>query len=226
MLKSKINKKEQRLLKKNGFLHIRKFFPQNFLKKIFDKIKNNQKIFNSIRVMNPHRNMSVVKKLFKNNEIVNVVKFLLKTRKIHGLQSELFINPPYKSKGHPPHQDDFFLKTGVGNSLNFWIPLVNVNKKNGALVFYKNSHMRGINEKLNSDLLNQKKSRSNVLKKYTTETISCKLGDVIIISNSIFHKSHNNLSKEKRVVIAYGYIKQGSSFVRGKTAKRIPIKVG
>ena len=113
------------------------------------------------------------------------------------MQSELFINPPHKSKRHPPHQDDFFLKTGKGNSLNFWIPLVNTNKKNGALIFYENSHKERIKKKLNNILLNSKSANQTLLKKYKSKTINCRLGDVIIISNSIFHKSNNNMSKKR-----------------------------
>ena len=33
------------------------------------------------------------------------------------------------------------------------------------------------------------------------------------------------MSKKKRPAIAYGYMKKGSNYVRGKTAKRTPIKL-
>ena len=225
MQKYNIDLKEINIFKKKGYLHIKNFFSEIYLNKISNEIKKNKKIYKSVRIINAHRTVSIVKKLFKNKQIIFTVKKLLKTSAVTGLQSELFINPPYKSKGHPPHQDDFFLKTGKGNSLNFWIPLVNTNKKNGALIFYENSHKEGIKKKLNNILLNSKSANQALLKKYKSKTINCRLGDVIIISNSIFHKSNNNMSKKKRPAIAYGYMKKGSNYVRGKTAKRIPIKV-
>lgn len=226
MLYKNIDNQEINLFKKKGYLHLKNFFSKKFVKKILEELKKNNKHFDkSIRLLNAHRSIPIIKKLFKNKEIVHLVKKLLNVNEIMGLQSELFINPPHKSKGHPPHQDDFFLKTGKGNSLNFWIPLVDTNKKNGALVFYENSHRGGIKKKINNILLNKKSKNLLYLKEYKSKTLNCKLGDVVIIGNSIFHKSHNNISKKIRPVIAYGYMKKGSNYVRGHTAKRIPIKI-
>ena len=106
------------------------------------RLKNHLKIVNFAkkikkhnRVLNAHNEISGIYKLYRNKKLVNFAEYLLEN-KINGLRSELFINPP-GSKGHPPHQDDFFGNRNR-NSLNVWIPLeVKTNKLNGTLNFYK-----------------------------------------------------------------------------------------
>lgn len=209
---------------KDGFVKIKNFFYKKDLKYVLDNIKKSKKIKNEIRLINPHRQIKIIEKLYKNPELKKIVENFLDAKKIFGLQSELFINPPLKSKGHPPHQDDFFLKTGKNNSLNVWIPLINVKKKNGALSFFINSNKDKIKSRINERSLISDKEL-NYFSKYKSKTIECEIGDIIIISNNIFHKSLDNISNKKRFVVAFGYIRSGVKFHRGKTAKRRLTKI-
>ena len=207
---------------KNGYLHFKSFFNQYEIKTNHKKIIKFCNNTNEARILNPHRKIKKIMKLYKNKKLVKFVENLL-GNKIKGLQSELFLNPP-GSKGHPPHQDDFFIKSGVKNSLNTWIPLVNTNVKNGTLKFYEKSNTKSINTKLNNIFLNKFK-KYNLEDKFKKKIINCEAGDVIFISNNIFHSSYNNNSKRNRYVVAFGYIKQGCKFNKGKSAKRKLTKV-
>ena len=211
---------------RDGYLHVKNFFDDEKLIKILNTLQiKNKKFFKKKKILiNSHRKMNTLLQLYKNKKIIKYVSNFLKNKNIYGLQSEFFINPPKKTKGHPPHQDDFFLQTGKNNSINVWIPFVNTNKKNGALMFFLNSHKKKINKEINNLSLNKSKSL-NFFKKYKTRTIKCKIGDVVFIGNSIFHKSHDNLSNKNRYVAAFGYIKKGVPFIKGKTAKRRLIKL-
>ena len=215
---SKLYKNQKIKFGLQGFLHFKSFFNNEEIKKNHLKIVNfAKKIKKHNRVLNAHNEISGIYKLYRNKKLVNFAEYLLEN-KINGLQSELFINPP-GSKGHPPHQDDFFLGTGIGNSLNVWIPLVNTNKLNGTLNFYKKKEKIKIDKTLNIKSLNGKKINLTKYLKYK-KTINCKVGDAVFISNSIFHGSHDNKSKNKRFVVAFGFIKKGKKFHKGKTAKR------
>ena len=211
---------------RDGYLHFKNFFNEELILKILLKLKKeNEDIFeNESRVINAHRKMKAILNLYKNKKIQKYASLFLNNKKIFGLQSELFINPPMKTKGHPPHQDDFFLKTGKGKSINVWIPFVNTTKKNGALMFYLKSHKGKIDENLNNLSLNQSK-KINFFKKFKTKIVNCNIGDVIFIGNSIFHKSHDNQSNNFRYATAFGYIVQGAPFIKGKTARRRLIKL-
>ena len=217
-----IYKKFEKLYQRDGFLHIKKFFKKNEILNLLDKIKGENKdlIKKKIKVINPHLKIKEIRQLYKDKKLVDIAKHLLIAEKINGLQSEFFINHPKKSKGHPPHQDDYFLKTGRNNSINIWIPLVNVEKKNGALVFFKKSSNGKIYEKINHESLNDTSKKNKFFSRFKKKIITCKVGDIIVISNFIFHKSYDNKSQSKRFAIAFGYIRQGAPFEIGRTAKR------
>jgi len=200
----------------DGFIHFKSFFLKKEIKEQYAKLMKISNKSNLNRMINPHRELKEILNLYKNKKIVKFVEYLLK-KEISGLQSEFFINPK-GTIGHPPHQDDYFLKTGRNNSLNAWIPLVRTSNKNGTLKIYLKSHLGGLKTKLNNESLNNKKI--NLLKKYKTKIISCNVGDIVFISNQIFHGSGNNHLNKNRFVVAFGYIKKGSKFSRGKTAKR------
>ena len=219
----KIQKKKFLL---DGYLHVKNFFNEKKLNKVLTTLKNKNKKFfqEETRLVNAHRKMDNLLPLFKNKKIKQYVTLFLGNNNIYGLQSEFFVNPPKKTKGHPPHQDDFFLKTGVNKSINVWIPFVKTYKKNGALMFYLDSHKKSINNKINELSLNKSKNLK-FFNKFKKKTINCNIGDVIFIGNSIFHKSHDNLSNANRYVAAFGYIVKGAPFVKGRTAKRRLLKL-
>jgi ectoine hydroxylase-related dioxygenase (phytanoyl-CoA dioxygenase family) len=204
---------------KDGFYHYKSFFNESEIKNNHAKILEISKKKNETRIINPHRTIKKILKLYLNKKLVKFVKFLL-GYEIKGLQSELFLNPP-GSIGHPPHQDDFFINSGETNSLNSWIPMVNTSHRNGTLCFFKGSNSK-IDSKLNNFFLNHNKTKNLKFKK---KTINCKVGDVIFIANNIFHYSSNNLSKKNRYVVAFGYIKEGCRFTKGKSANRKLTKV-
>ena len=209
--------------KKNGFAHLKNVLDKSNLLKILHEtiaIKNKKKVSNT-KLLHIHKYSPLVKELFRNKFLKNLLIYILNYQDIMGLQSEIFYNPQ-NTKGYGYHQDDFFLKTGRNNSANLWIPLVNTDKKNGTLYFLNNSHMMGIDKKMNLMNLSSNKDNINLTKNYKKIRCDCKIGDAILISNYVFHKSGANLSKKSRNVLALGYIKPNSKYNAGSTAKRKP----
>ena len=220
---SRFNKKKKIFFYKNGYVKINNIFDINYIKSL-KKETAKFKRKDHTQLIQIHLYSKIVKKLFQNNKLKEILKSLLGYKFILGLQSERFFNPP-GTKGLAPHQDDFFIKSGKYNSANLWIPLQNVKKNNGSLYFFEKSNKEGIDKKYNLTSLNNNNIKTEKYKKYKKKTVSCRLGSAILISNRVFHGSYKNTSNLNREVLVLGYIKKGSKFNTGKTAKRKPFKI-
>jgi len=209
---------------KQGFVHLKNIFSKSEiinLRKSFIKYKKNQNK-NLIKVLHIEKKIKNVKKIMSHSYLLYLLKFILKMENIVCLQTEAFFNPP-KTKGYGLHQDDYFLATGKNNSANLWIPLVKTNRNNGSLKFLKNSNKLKILKKKNRE--NLESTNENKYKKSQIINVNCNIGDAILISNTVFHGSGRNNSKTNRYVLAVGYMREGSKFRKGFTAKRKPFKI-
>ena len=211
---------------KNGFVHLKNLLNKDNLTKIKKEslIIKKKKNIKGTKFLHIHKFSPLVKNLFKNIFLKNLLTYILNYKSINGLQSEIFFNPK-GTVGYGYHQDDFFLGTGRNNSANLWIPLIKTNKKNGTLYFLNNSHVGKIDKKMNIINLSSNKDDNRFTANYKMTRCDCNLGDAILISNYVFHKSGKNLSNNSRNVLALGYIKQNSKYNAGKTAKRKPFVI-
>lgn len=208
---------------RDGYVKIERLFNTKYLKMLKRNTTNLRNKYKTQEIQ-IHKNNRRVEELFKNNVLKNQISFILNFKSIYGLQSERFFNPP-KTNGFPPHQDDFFIRSGRYNSANLWIPFQNVRKKNGSLFFFTKSNKERINSKLNLKSLNDKNFKLYKFKRYKKKSINCNIGDAILISNRVIHGSGGNKSNSRREVLVLGYIKKGSKFNSGKTARRKPFKI-
>ena len=74
------------------------------------------------------------------------------------------------------------------------------NKKNGTLYFLNNSHVGKIDKKMNIINLSSNKDDNRFTANYKMTRCDCNLGDAILISNYVFHKSGKNLSNNSTKV--------------------------
>jgi ectoine hydroxylase-related dioxygenase (phytanoyl-CoA dioxygenase family) len=108
----------------------------------------------------------------------------------------LFFNHPELAKEEvyyktPNHQDWSSMEASL-NSLVVWVPLVDVNKKNGSIIIYPGSHKNGV--------LPFKANGGFAQVEYEGESIQPELeiGDIVIFSTMLVHKSGNILDDSIR----------------------------
>ncbi len=107
------------------------------------------------------------------------------------------IKPAGKNTELNPHQDSPVIDENLYNGLYVWIPLIDINEKNGPVYVLPNSHKWGNYQRS----LNVKwpfEKHINILKKQMIP-IHCNRGDVLIWDTALIHSSSPNLSGESRI---------------------------
>ena len=217
---------------KEGFVIVNNVFPKKNIKlvkkKLFNFLKrkkaslgkrkihfaNNSKLINSVH----HLNWSYVKKVRKNEKIVNLVKVLL-NEKIKNFGAEVFAKPAKVGMQVPIHQDNFYWNLDNAKGLTVWIALDKCRKKNGAIFYYKNSQKLGLLAHRSSytpgssQILKDKK----ILKKFKKVTPKLDPGDILIHDCLIIHGSNKNTSNKDRTGLTMRYIAKSSKI--NKAAK-------
>ena len=105
------------------------------------------------------------------------------------------------------HQDIVYL-LGSMNALTFWIPLTSVNKENGSVEIVPKSHTKGI---LPVDCLDQHKAdQGGVMSPQDLRLrdevqgdsiiIDANLGDLVVFSQKLLHRSTPNFNKKIRIL--------------------------
>ena len=131
-----------------------------------------------------------------------VTKEIINFAKITGIKKPYFKTAPVVRVDMPNdfkhsynmHQDYPFT-AGSKSSITIWIPLQDVTTKNGCLKIVKGSHKR---KKI------YKTYKDNIIKsryKFTFQDMPFKIGDVLIFSQCLVHKSGNNNSNSVRFSI-------------------------
>lgn len=105
----------------------------------------------------------------------------------------------------PPHQDWSFVDENEFCSATVWIPLMDVNKNNGALGVIKGSHLL-FNAPRNSP---SPQSRSLLADHLFTlfpfvEVIEMKAGEALVFNNKLIHASPPNTTKDARIGVGIG----------------------
>ncbi|KAI5959289.1 uncharacterized protein KGF55_005439 [Candida pseudojiufengensis] len=115
----------------------------------------------------------------------------------------------------PPHMDSTFLYTSPKQSaLGFWIALEDCNLKNGCLSYIPGSHLtqkvtkrfirsNGLNSGCKFEQLENEEEQP-IEEEY--KSFECKAGSLILIHNSVLHKSEKNKSIKSRFVYAFHLI--------------------
>ena len=158
----------------------------------YDQIRNMPELYNLIldtRFLNKISSVSGIKL-----PILTTSKVTIRLDMPDGLGSTLT----------KPHQD-YVAHQGSSNSVTIWIPLQNTFVKNGSLKVIPESHKKGFikdsinwkNLKVPPNMLSEKKAKSLGVFK----NVDAKLGEVLLFSTFLVHKSGLNLTNNIRYSI-------------------------
>ena len=193
----------------------------------------NKKDFSPL--MHPHRKKGgeIFFEIIKKQSIVNKLKDEI-GEKINLLQTQFFFMPP-KTPGFAAHQDDWYVRSSdYKGFISLWIPLVDVNQKNGCLVIYEQSHKDGIydvqvavKKKDNNQNVDQNGTRIHCIppKNFKRKNILMNKGDGLLIHSRVIHSSYKNNSTNFRYAILYTFIRKGLKFNKGNFSNRIAVPI-
>lgn len=128
----------------------------------------------------------------------------------------VFANFMVKRSGNnsslPPHQDWSFINEEEADSVTIWIPLIDVDEKNGAMqVCPKSNQLKNYkrprfqNSPFNSDL--------NYISENLMKSIPMKKGEALFINSRTIHSSPNNISNTDRIAISIVIIPKKSNII-------------
>lgn len=217
---------------KNGWIIIKNLFSKKeakiidtkvnlLLKKNFKKYNGrdinfigNKKNFSLINTFHKLHDFEFIKKLSKENKIKNIVRLLLKTKKIELRASELFAKPKNFGLKVPIHQDNYYWNVKGGNALTMWIALSQSSKKNGGIFYFNESHKRGIFPHKPSYAKGSSQTIKNLklLKKFKKTFPKLKVGDALIHSCLVAHGSHRNKSNYSRKGLTFQFKSKKSKY--------------
>ena len=211
-------------------LRICKFYnPKIFRNKIFPKKWTNQKFISKMTLLRKNKKTfsSIYKSIQISNELKkvpfennlqkiasNYLKVNEKNLSIRDIQLRMdFPNDSRNSYGW--HQDNAYDEFNLNskNGVILWIPLVDTNKDNGALVIKKGSQYSSFNcskriskgDDYNSEQILVK---PKYLKKYRDAHIDVRKNNCLATYSGIFHKSGVNLSSHIRFTLIVRYNNQ------------------
>jgi hypothetical protein len=101
-----------------------------------------------------------------------------------------------------PHQDWNIVDESMFRSFNVWIPLVDLNQENGAIMVMPGSHNWIDTYRHSSIPCAFSQVHSLLLEKM--QTLYLKAGEALIYDHALIHASHENRSGEVRVACASG----------------------
>lgn len=157
----------------------------------------------------------------KVEEIVKKLGFHLP----RALQSMVICKQPGIGGAVPSHQDGVFLYTNPQSAVGFWIALEDATIENGCLSYAPGSHsthpitkrfVRRFDKTTGEELggtefiyLNGHEETIARLppdEKLKWVTVECKAGDLVLIHNSVLHRSETNRSEKSRFAYAFHVI--------------------
>ncbi|KAI5969196.1 hypothetical protein CANMA_001749 [Candida margitis] len=159
--------------------------------------------------------------LFKEVTFDNKVKDIahdLKFTEPQVLQSMCIFKQPVDAKSTerdnavPPHNDATFLYTSPQTAVGFWIALEDCTEENGCLSYIPGTHKTypvskrfvrkdGLKSGCTFEQLQKDKPVEGEYK-----MVPCKAGSLILIHNSVLHKSEKNRSNKSRYAYAFHVI--------------------
>lgn len=119
------------------------------------------------------------------------------------LGGTFMVKAPGEAGSLQPHQDWSIVDEDEWRSFNVWVPLVDVNEKNGSIQVKVKSH------------LGEKTYRSiNIPPSWDTsekaweglKTLNLKAGEALVYDHRLIHASKENRTNEDRLVVVYGII--------------------
>jgi ectoine hydroxylase-related dioxygenase (phytanoyl-CoA dioxygenase family) len=116
-----------------------------------------------------------------------------------------FLNKqPGEQSEMPVHQDWTIVDEPFQDSITIWVPLQDVDEKNGAIQVIDGSHR--FSKLLRSPSLEDPFKLVNQALKKDLKMVKMKAGEALIFSHALLHASPPNLSQEPRIAVTYGLI--------------------
>lgn len=120
--------------------------------------------------------------------------------------------PHHEQSAFPWHQDSQYYGEATQHLhvVSVWIPLVDVDEENGCLHVIPGSHKWGL-LKSERDKIDHIRTLENVEERGTSISLPMKQGDVLFISNLLFHKSESNTTRSVRWSLDLRYVEPPDS---------------
>jgi len=127
------------------------------------------------------------------------------------LGGSFIVKPPGEESVLQPHQDWNIVDESVNRSYNVWVPLVDLNEKNGTILVMPGSHdwVRGYRHISIPCVYG--KVYGLVLQNMTP--LYLKAGEALIHDHALVHASEANRSDGLRIACAYGIISSGAKML-------------
>jgi ectoine hydroxylase-related dioxygenase (phytanoyl-CoA dioxygenase family) len=180
-------------------------------------------------VMNPHRADPVFLDALRHPAIVVILERLL-GGPVSGIQSQYFPCVP-GTPGFTAHQDNHYVEAARDAFASAWIALDDTSAENGALIAYPGSHrepllpVEDVPEATPhpTQAFNAIRQRVLVPQRYAPTTLCVPRGAVVFLHGHLLHASHENQATRPRRALLATYVRQGTPFRRGETARRTEI---
>ena len=180
--------------------------------------------------MQPHRERGVFLNAFRNPQMVAILEQLC-GGKVSGLQTVWYYGAP-NTPGFNAHQDNYFVEAPSDTFVSAWSPMQDTPPEMGGLVGYLGSHKFGtlpvqIVNRPGSDSQDPNATIEEVVIPEGYEGIDLVVpkGAVLFMHQNFIHSSNANTTDNCRRALLMTYIRQGSSFRPGNTAKREEVNV-
>lgn len=208
--------------KKEGYILIQKFFQEkqlarikNEIVKVFRTYSNSTKEFDEmlydlfkkdlngyIGCCHAAQNLLSLNELGCSTKLKNIIKSIGIQFPIINTRPILHFSSRYTStKKHywkvPQHQD-WQSTQGSINGITCWLPLIPIRDEYGFLKVAPKSHLNGALDYEEIDIPITKR-------KFKFKEIKMNLGDLLIFSNFLVHKSGNNKSKKIRLTASFRF---------------------
>ncbi|MBA3660179.1 MAG: phytanoyl-CoA dioxygenase family protein [Gammaproteobacteria bacterium] len=182
--------------------------------------------------LNPHTESEVFLQAMRDKKLITIIEKLL-GGKASGLQTQYFFGLP-GTQGFSIHQDNFFVEAQPADYfISTWLALADVDLGNGTIYAFPGAHKEGLLpvKKLEGGAkMGQDSNAHNevclVPDRYARLDICVPQGTLVFLHSLTPHGSYDNHSNRTRPVMLNNYIRQGTPFRSGRSAKRkeIPLE--
>ena len=200
-------------LNKDGVIIVKDFFPIRLINELNNSYEDVQNKYCSIYPMSLKKNFREFGNMIRaplhinshylkiyNKSLEQLVRSIIPNPILHLQNMVITKNNSNKTLFSIPHRDIYIFSEIKTISFNVLIPLTDINKSNGATIFYKGTHKN----------FSIKPSKKNLYQP------SLKKGSIIIFISSILHSSGNNVSSNDKVILnnqfTYANVKQQLDF--------------
>jgi phytanoyl-CoA hydroxylase len=168
---------------------------------------DNDKNWKKINSFHKLHDFNFIKNFSKKNKILDLVKMLIKTKKIKLRAAELFAKPSKIGLKSPAHQDNFYWCIKKPKALTMWIALEKSNKSNGGVFYYNGSHKLGLLEHVSSNnkVSSQKIKNLKKLKQLKKIFPTLNVGDCLVHDSLVVHGSNKNVSSKSRKGLTFQF---------------------